>query len=75
MSIQKQRKKFSTSFKAKVAIATIKETETMATLSLKYEIHSNQILKWKREFIDNSSMAFEKKNIKKLVSKINQINN
>lgn len=34
----------------------------MAELSRKYEIHSNQILKWKREFIENSSMAFSKKN-------------
>ena len=62
MSIRKQRRKFSTEFKAKVALSAIKESETLAELSRKYEVHSNQILKWKREFIENSAMAFSKKN-------------
>ena len=62
MSTRKQRRKFTSEFKAKVALAAIKETETLAELSLKYAVHSNQILKWKKEFIANSSMAFAKKN-------------
>jgi len=62
MSIRKQRRKFTSEFKAKVALSAIKETETLAELSRKYDLHSNQIIKWKREFIENSSMAFEKKN-------------
>lgn len=62
MSTRKQRRKFTSEFKAKVALAAIKETETLAELSIKHEVHSNQILKWKKEFIENSSMAFAKKN-------------
>ena len=69
MSIRKQRRKFSTEFKARVALSAIKESETLAELSRKYEVHSNQILKWKREFIENSAMAFSKKNEFELLEK------
>lgn len=61
MSTRRQRRKFSSDFKSKVAIAAIKENETLATLSSQFDVHSNQILKWKKEFLDNCSMAFEKK--------------
>jgi len=61
MSTRRQRRKFTSEFKAKVAIAAIKENETLAILSKQFDVHSNQILKWKKEFIENSSMAFEKK--------------
>jgi len=61
MSTRRQRRKFTSEFKAKVAIAAIKENETLAILSKHFDVHSNQILKWKKEFIENSSMAFEKK--------------
>ena len=43
-------------------VQVLKDIETLAELSLKYSVHSNQILKWKKEFIENSSMAFAKKN-------------
>ena len=58
MGTRKQRRKFTSEFKAKVAI---RETATLAELGRKYDIHSNQIIKWKKEFLENSSMAFEKK--------------
>ena len=61
MGIQKQRRKFTSEFKAKVAIAAIRDDETLASLGRKFDLHSNQILKWKKEFLVNSSMAFEKK--------------
>ena len=62
MITRRKRRKFTSEFKAKVALAAIKEQETLATLSKQFDVHSNQILKWKKEFIANSSMAFEKKN-------------
>ena len=61
MSTRKQRRRFTSAFKAKVALSAIKENETLATLSKQFDVHSNQILKWKKDFIENSSMAFEKK--------------
>jgi len=63
MGIRKQRRKFTSEFKAKVAISALKEDETLAALGRKFDVHSNQILKWKKEFLLNSSMAFEKKRV------------
>ena len=62
MSTRKQRRKFTPAFKAKVALLAIKETETLASLSQKYEVHVQQILQWKKAFLANSAMAFVKKN-------------
>jgi len=58
MGIKKTRRKFSAGFKAKVAIEALKERSTLAELSKKHELHVNQITQWKREFIDNSDLAF-----------------
>lgn len=54
-----KRRKFSGSFKAKVAIAALKEQETLAELAVRYEVHSNMISKWKQEFVDRSKEIFE----------------
>lgn len=61
MKARKQRRKFSSEFKAKVALAAIKEQETLAEMSRKFDLHSNQILTWKKEFLENMSAAFERK--------------
>lgn len=52
------RKKFSAEFKAKVAIAALKEQKTVAELALQYDIHPTQIQTWKKHFIENSSLVF-----------------
>ena len=54
-----KRRKFTAAFKAKVAIAALKERESLAELSKRYEVHPNMISKWKKEFIDRSSEIFE----------------
>ena len=55
-----KRRKFSAAFKAKVAIEALKERESLAELSKRFEVHPNMISKWKQEFVENSSAAFEK---------------
>ena len=55
-----KRRKFSAAFKAKVAIEALKERESLAELSQRFEVHPNMISKWKQEFLENSSAAFEK---------------
>jgi transposase-like protein len=55
------RRKFSASFKTKVALEAIKERLTSQELASKYEVHSNQITQWKKEFLENASAAFETK--------------
>lgn len=63
--MKKERRKFSSSFKAKVAIEAIKEVSTIQELASKYEIHANQISLWKKEFLDNANSVFENKRIEK----------
>jgi len=45
----KERRVFSTSFKAKVSLAAIREEQTMAELASQYGVHPTQIAKWKRQ--------------------------
>ncbi|MCD4770582.1 MAG: transposase [Bacteroidales bacterium] len=59
--MKQKRRKFSGAFKAKVAIEALKERESMAELSKRFEVHPNMISKWKQEFIERSSELFDKK--------------
>ena len=58
--MKKERRKFSASFKAKVAIEAIKEVQTVQELASKYEIHPTQIAAWKREFLEKAELVFSK---------------
>lgn len=58
--MKKERRKFSASFKAKVAIEAIKEVSTSQELASKYQIHPTQIAAWKREFLENAELVFSK---------------
>jgi len=57
---KKSRRKFTAEFKAKVCIEAIKERQTIESLSKKYDLHPNQINTWKKEFLSNSPVVFEK---------------
>lgn len=59
-----KRRNFSPEFKAKVAIEALKEQETLAELSKRFNVHANIIGKWKQEFLKNSSSAFTTSNKK-----------
>ena len=53
-----KRKSHSVSFKAKVAIAAVREQETVAQLSSRFAVHSTQIHLWKRQLLDGAEGLF-----------------
>jgi len=64
--MRKQRRKFTSEFKTKVAIEALKERLTLSELAKKFDLHPNQISQWKQEFLSNASIVFEKKGKKKI---------
>ncbi len=57
--MKKTRRKFTSEFKAKVAIEALKDRATLAELAKRFDLHPNQISSWKQEFIEKSALVFE----------------
>jgi transposase len=58
--MKRTKRKFTAAFKAQMAIAALKERETLAKLAARFELHPTQITTWKREFLVHSERVFEK---------------
>ena len=56
-----KKKKYSSTFKTKVALSAIKEEGTLSELSARYGINANMISKWKKQAVENMSNAFSGK--------------
>jgi transposase len=57
--MKKTKRVFTGTFKAQVAIAALKERETLAELAKRFELHPTMISKWKQEFVERASEIFE----------------
>lgn len=55
-----KRRKHSAQFKAKVALAAIKNEETTAELAKKYAVHPTMISSWKKSLQDGACDIFNK---------------
>ncbi|MEM1214919.1 MAG: IS3 family transposase [Bacteroidota bacterium] len=56
----RKRRTFSSSFKHKVAVEALTERHTLSELAQKYELHPNQIVKWKQVLQKEGQHLFEK---------------
>ena len=54
-----KRTRYTAEFKAKVALAALKEQETISELVHRFGVSAMTISKWKQDFLINSSKVFE----------------
>ena len=55
-----KRRKFTAKFKTTVALAALKEQESLTDLAQKYKLAPTQISKWKKEFLSGAETVFSK---------------
>ena len=77
-----KRKRYNPEFKAKVALAALKNEETMSELSARFGVHPTMIAAWKRSLLDGAPDIFDKnqkakkqseKQVNELYKKIGQL--
>ena len=65
-----KRRKHSSDFKAKVALAAVREEQTVAEIANKFSVHPTQVQSWKAEVIDKMPHIFENGTVKEQVSDV-----
>ena len=79
--MRRPRRNHTPAFKAKVAVAALKEDKTLVELAQKFDIHANQIVEWRTKLLEAATGVFmtvaEKKDtgpsVKDMQAKIGQL--
>ena len=56
--MRRPRRNHSAAFKAKVAIAALKDDKTLAELAEKFDLHANQITQWRTQLLEGALGVF-----------------
>ena len=79
---RRKRRNHSSSFKAKVALEALRGELTLAEIAEKYDLHTNQIQRWKNDLVEGAVDVFggnkqermdTEEEIEKLHAKIGQL--
>jgi len=54
----KKRRKFNSEFKAKIALEAIRGDKTVNEIATEYEVHPNQVSKWKSQLLERLPEVF-----------------
>ena len=57
---KRARRNHTPAFKAKVALATLKNDRTIAQLAEQFDVHPNQIASWKEQLLAGAADVFER---------------
>ena len=57
-SARRTRRTHSPAFKARVALAALREDKTMAELCKEFELHASQVIEWKRQLLQGAAEVF-----------------
>ena len=76
--MSRQRRRFSSAIKVRVAIEAIKGHRSVAELAGEHQVHPSQITQWKKQLLDSAEQFFsdrrvtEKKDQEELLAKLSQ---
>ena len=56
--MRRPRRNHTAVFKAKVAVAALKDDKTLAQLATKFDVHANQITQWRTQLLEAAAAVF-----------------
>jgi transposase len=58
---RRQRRVHTPEFKARVALAALREDKSLAQLAEEFELHPTQIVEWKKQLVEHAGTVFGRK--------------